>query len=561
MEDEHTASSSVGTLRGAPLHLTISPPDITDLTSPRAASPHSSLPSPSSPSGDSVSSFPSVSSSFLFSSGPATPPQIDLDIPGHPPESESGHELIIPSLTLPSPIRRATQYGKTLGDVKLLVLSRAGANAEEFLRVLADEQCEDYVDVGTWENLTDHQNSRGNIHRLNISTDWIEHSDRHGLEKYEPAKNIEVTQLPDYDLDDDPDELLGSILERVHDPFQSMLSLVNFDQPPNPLLAQLLASPSSPLYTALLLLLPSSLTPFDYQVISELSLHVPLIIFPSSALDTLRLHSHPRSSGTLHLSLFHPDSPHAFRTTLIHSPETLASLRLEAVDRFLRWREVERGVERVLDANSGIYPSTCAHLQTPRRERHAWDWETHDSPHSTIAGSGSGAASTRGKATVKWDKAHWESKWQGSLSTDVAKGLRRRRESVRGREVRPRQMAERRSTVTSPSSIRPSRPSPPQRLPSALTKRSSPPLRHQSPHDSSEKDVLPPPSMSFDPLHLPSLFAFSLSLFAPLRTRFFNSLPLGSRGDDPNGSVGLGVGIILGAFCAGFGIGYIIAGM
>ncbi|CAL1710119.1 unnamed protein product [Somion occarium] len=543
MEDEHTASSSVGTLRGAPLHLTISPPDITDLTSPRAASPHSSLPSPSSPSG------------------PATPPQIDLDIPGHPPESESGHELIIPSLTLPSPIRRATQYGKTLGDVKLLVLSRAGANAEEFLRVLADEQCEDYVDVGTWENLTDHQNSRGNIHRLNISTDWIEHSDRHGLEKYEPAKNIEVTQLPDYDLDDDPDELLGSILERVHDPFQSMLSLVNFDQPPNPLLAQLLASPSSPLYTALLLLLPSSLTPFDYQVISELSLHVPLIIFPSSALDTLRLHSHPRSSGTLHLSLFHPDSPHAFRTTLIHSPETLASLRLEAVDRFLRWREVERGVERVLDANSGIYPSTCAHLQTPRRERHAWDWETHDSPHSTIAGSGSGAASTRGKATVKWDKAHWESKWQGSLSTDVAKGLRRRRESVRGREVRPRQMAERRSTVTSPSSIRPSRPSPPQRLPSALTKRSSPPLRHQSPHDSSEKDVLPPPSMSFDPLHLPSLFAFSLSLFAPLRTRFFNSLPLGSRGDDPNGSVGLGVGIILGAFCAGFGIGYIIAGM
>ena len=203
MDDDPPTSSSVGTLRGIPLSLTITPPNIADLTNSRPASPHSSLPSPSSPSGDSVSSFPSVSSSFLFSSGPATPPQIDVDLTDPQPETE-GNELIIPSLTLPSPIRRPTPYGKTIGDVQLLVLSRSDVDADHFLKVLTDEQCEDYVHVDPWETLDlDHLGLEGTGRHVSISTDWKEYEEKHGIERYEPLRNIHITHLPEYDSHDD----------------------------------------------------------------------------------------------------------------------------------------------------------------------------------------------------------------------------------------------------------------------------------------------------------------------------------------------------------------------
>lgn len=44
---------------------------------------------------------------------------------------------------------------------------------------------EDVVDRGTWEDTSD-----GSF--LCASTDWIEHRDPHGLEKFEPARNVEI---------------------------------------------------------------------------------------------------------------------------------------------------------------------------------------------------------------------------------------------------------------------------------------------------------------------------------------------------------------------------------
>jgi hypothetical protein len=155
---------------------------------PDVSPPPSALPSPpDSPSSGSVSSFPSVSSSFFFSSTAPSPPQSQPPS-GHLRELTEG--LIIPSLTLPSALRRPTAYGQTIGDLRIVVLGNQGAG-KTFLANLLLEDNEAVVDFGTWEN-TEH----GKV--LYASTDWIEHSDAHGLEKYEPTRNIEVIELSSY---------------------------------------------------------------------------------------------------------------------------------------------------------------------------------------------------------------------------------------------------------------------------------------------------------------------------------------------------------------------------
>ena len=155
----------------------------------RPSSPHSGYPSePGSPSGDSVSSFPSVGSSFLFSSVPVTPPH-----PGPHPEpvddelGDSTSGLVIPSLLLPSPSRRPTAFGQTLGEVRLLLLGPKNTDVSAIVSQLLCDN-DDVVEVGTWEQGV-----------LRVSTDWVEHRDRHGLERVEPARNLEIVELPCYD--------------------------------------------------------------------------------------------------------------------------------------------------------------------------------------------------------------------------------------------------------------------------------------------------------------------------------------------------------------------------
>lgn len=83
------------------------------------------------------------------------------------------------------------------------------------------------------------------------------------------------------------------------------------------------------------------------------------------------------------MSSFMPTSPSALRNGLFQSPETLSSLRYEAAERFLRWREVERAVETI----------TISH----REMAHYIDEKPRD-----------------------WDKAKWEAEWEIRLSQDVA---------------------------------------------------------------------------------------------------------------------------------------------
>lgn len=164
------------------------------------SSPSSSAP-PDSPSSDSVSSFPSVSSSFFFSSAAASPPHSD-------DTRDSTQALIIPSLTLPAALPRPTPYGQTLGDLRILVLGSQGAGKSFLTGVLLDDN-EHVIDVGQCEEA-----ECGRI--LCASTDWVEHTDAHGLEKFEPTRNVEILELPAYDHTTDVHLLRFLTLRVIH---------------------------------------------------------------------------------------------------------------------------------------------------------------------------------------------------------------------------------------------------------------------------------------------------------------------------------------------------------
>lgn len=88
---------------------------------------------------------------------------------------------------LPTALRRPTAYGQTLGDLRLIVV---GDGAAEVARSLLDDSInEDLVDVGSWE-AWDGEGEGAEV--LRASTDWIEHRDAHGLEKFEAARNVEI---------------------------------------------------------------------------------------------------------------------------------------------------------------------------------------------------------------------------------------------------------------------------------------------------------------------------------------------------------------------------------
>jgi len=272
--------------------------------------------------------------------------------------------------------------------------------------------------------------------------------------------------------------VVESVLDLIHAQFKPVHDLLNPDSPPSSTLVNLLSSPYSPFYTALIILTPTSPTHFDTSLVEQLSPHIPIIAlppFPSSR----------RSSQ--HLASFRPQDSTALRSHLFRSPETLTSLRMEAADRFLRWREVHRvhsALTLSVTAASSTYPKAY--------------------PYSP--------------AKIRWNKADWEAEWDYKLSKEVS-------------DLRV-------STLPPPS---PSKPS--------------------SPSNSSSCPAYYSPT-TFDPLHLPSIFVFSLSLLSPLRHHIFGEPtetldgPATTRSTKPvNWSI-LG---IMGAFCAGIGLGMLIA--
>lgn len=181
VQDDFPTSNSFTTVRG--IH---SPPHLRSASLP--SSPVSALPSPpDSPSGGSVSSLPSIGSSF-FSSAAASPPHIHA---ADEPLEGYALRLVIPSLTLPVASPHPSPYGQTLGELKLLILGSNGIGKTTLANLLLESN-DDIVHVSGWE---------GNI--LTASTDWLDHEDNTGLEKYEPSLNVQITELPGYDPQED----------------------------------------------------------------------------------------------------------------------------------------------------------------------------------------------------------------------------------------------------------------------------------------------------------------------------------------------------------------------
>ena len=346
------------------------------------------------------------------------------------------------------------------------------------------------------------------------------------------------------------DNVAERVLPIIHAPFHEVLGILNREHPPNGTLVHLLSSSSTPLYTALILLtssskyvpskftffpslilLPASLSSMERTLVESLSQHIPIIILPPSSLTSSgnpsrELAQRHRSS---HLSSFHPASLDTLRTGLFRTPSVLATLRTEAASRFLRWREVERAVERVQRSArlSSALPKALVSIppsaqQTPSPSGDVWS-----------------------EKRERWDKEAWEAQWEGTLSQEVALHLRRRR-SGSARRLAP-----------------------------------------LSAGGGGNIPVSPPCAggAAFDPLHLPSLVVFSFSLVRACGARVARAFGIRGRADGalrrrsstirgeerppqvpakPGAGRGVGYTIglglaLVGAFCAGIGIGLVAA--
>jgi len=349
---------SVRTVRDVHLPAIDTSTALSQPSSPRS----SALPSPPD-SPDSISSSPSLSSSFFFSSAAASPPHSHAHIE-HDRESTQG--LIIPSLTLPASLRQPTPYGKTVGDVRILVFGNADPGGSSVTDVLLEDN-EDVVDVGPSE-----VTHNGRV--IRASTDWAEHRDAHGLEKFDPTHNVEILDVSELVSASEVDNAIARILAIIHEPFRDLLDVIDPACPPSALLSNLIASSSSPLYTALVVL-PPSLSQRHRAIIDGLGAHIPVVVLPLTGLPRARLP----------VSTFRPSSTHALRAGIFRSPETVNLLRSEAADRFLRWREIER--------------AACT---------------IHES-----------RTDTRSQQGAAWDKVAWAIEWDATLlSRDVARRLR-----------------------------------------------------------------------------------------------------------------------------------------
>lgn len=168
---------------------------------------------------------------------------------------------------------------------------------------------------------------------------------------------------------------------------------------------------------------------------------------------------------------------------------------------------------------SGLFnsPETLSLLRTEATDRY-FKWREvqravshiHTRQHRTSRYALSQATYSR------WDKAKWESDYLASLSHDVARARN-----------------------------------------ATITRRQTPNLALSKSLDLDDNSLVPRGSCgtSLDPLHIPSLFLFSISLLNPLRARLCKSISefLESLGSEKNVRIAL-----LGGFCIGLGIGVMV---
>lgn len=297
--------------------------------------------------------------------------------------------------------------------------------------------------------------------------------------------------------------------------------------------------------------MPLAPTPLDSEFIRALSTHIPLIVLPrlSGTHRVAESSTRPPHIPSAKVSTFRPASPVALRNGLFRSPETAALLRAEAVDRFLRWREVEKAVEGIwessLSTNVGSGRGTlragsgrrgAAFRRTPRKlSERDWGRGSFNEKEGDIHRS----QQTASERNEGWSKAKWEAEWMEDHAQEVA---RRVREDATRKHVG----RSRAGTVLPPSKNFDTDASS-----TTAADNSGGSVDSGLAHcvDGSHTHGMHP---SFDPLHLPSLIVFSVSLIGPLRVRVWASLQSAVESlNETKVQVAL-----FGGFCIGVGAGF-----
>ncbi|TFK69836.1 hypothetical protein BDN72DRAFT_857371 [Pluteus cervinus] len=450
-----------------------------------------------------------------------------------------------------------------MGDLRVIVLGANGAG-KRFLDSLLLEDNGHVVEVGSWEDFTDGIDdadaaengllgNREGIKVLRASTDWIEHRDAHGLEKFEPLRNVEFVEVSGYDpvvaSQSDVHELLQKVKAIIHAPFHSVADVLHPDHRPSAVIANLVSSPLTPLYTSLVFLLQSVPTSSDRLILNTLSTEIPIIVLPRlSSYAYHQSHHHQRLSSrdmeddslNARLSTFQPSSAIALRTGLFNSPETLALLRSEATDRFLKWREVEREVEGITAATQSR-ATVLATSQTVVMPGRGGAQRQHERQQTLTHNPLIGSAKLKRQPLPRWqredlspwDQARWEAKWESNLSVDVARRLREENLLANNNRTAPSPEEADLETTFHPAARKFTPPPPPP--PSNLgTFRYPSPLEKEDSNMSNTTRGVPgswsggtgaghlnrdESGYEYDPLHLPSLLMFSLSLLGPLQTK------------------------------------------
>ncbi|KAI0689351.1 hypothetical protein BC835DRAFT_1308422 [Cytidiella melzeri] len=586
----------------------------------------------------------------MFSSVPASPPHPHEDRSQRRsrPESHFDHQefgegdrsLIIPSLMLPSALRPPTAHGHALGRVRILVLGSSAAEStevtNEVVSLLADRHCPELVHVGPWEDFVlegtgQEDDSEPAAQTIRLSTDWIEHREAHGEDRYEPCANVQVVRMRDYSSSDEPTMTLHTAVSFIQAPFRSIATVHGIHQPDaassstpslpkalsQPLVHSLLdPSPSEDacLYAAVVLVPATPPTATDEYLITELRNHVPLIVLPPASqldpsphvdkVDTPKPSSNASWSGSVQLSNTEPSTPSELRTALYQNPYAIATLRRESAKLFLRWAGYSAGsIAEALMKGGDDAEGLAVDPDHVSAEREVMV----DQQHAEAGESGT----VKGwRATRRPDREGFRTT-RSSVTKNASRGTGAG--TVRGR---PRgNTVERRRTITGSTQPRPAigtltrldsftssqaslpiaATSPTPLSPSLLSKR----RRYAAEHGLSASSTIshlvpsvPPPSFStFDPLHIPSLVRLALEglLFTPLRVRLSRLFDVGAGAQDTaafSASAGagddewIGVGetmergewtrktssssivpavMIAGAFCAGVGVGVLLA--
>jgi hypothetical protein len=178
---------------------------------------------------------------------------------------------------------------------------------------------------------------------------------------------------------------------------------------------------------------------------------------------------------------------------------------MEAAGRFLRWREVERVVRRL---HGGDHDSTVSTLYSSSSYSYSRGLSKE---RGVKRRNGDERKGTTQNGWRGWDKEKWEREWMADFSRDVAVGVKER--SVLLGEGVPQ--GEEEGQQEDGDGVR-------SEVEGSLARGNE--EGEGDGDDLDEKHAAPriiayTHSHSFDPLHFPSLFLFTMSMLGPLKTR------------------------------------------